>query len=393
MKPELPIIGQDDPEAPLPATEVEYALILSQMIEVAEQDPSQLRLAIYEFARAKLIYNTMNAKLAEKERLAISLEAAIAGVENFSRRRLENRRMVFSHEGTELADLLEKHVPQPMLEKSEPASAMREESVSAAPPKDALLSHARTAWDRAPQLNWFAIVLFIFVAVAGLVLFMQRSSPLRDDKKATASVASPEKKDAGSRTPDDVPKKNDAAGSDFPPASIPLPNDYGIYAVNGSTLLQLQPLAEQVPDKRIEMSTPITQVSQVTISDGAAKFIIYRRDFASDAPDRVEVRVVARVSRVVRFDAKGKPIFSPAPSSWIMRNIVYEFKVRPIPGRPEMLMVQAKDSALALPSGRYVISLKDRGYDFNVAGQVVDPAQCVERTDAMNGSFYSDCQQ
>lgn len=392
MKPELPIIGQDDPEASPPATEVEYALILSQMIEVAEQDPSQLRLAIYEFARAKLIYNTMNAKLAEKERLAISLEAAIAGVENFSRRRLENRRMVFSHGGTELADRLDKHLSQPMLEKSGPAPDRREESVSVAPPPDAWLTSARTAWDRAPQLNWFALALFIVVAVAGLILFMQRSS-LRDDKKATAPVVIPESKNAGSRRPDEALKKNDAAISDVPPPSIPLPTDYGVYAINGSTLLELQPLAEQVPDKRIEMSTPITQVSQAIIPDGAAKFIVYRRDFASDAPERVEVRVVARVSRIVRFDVKGKPIFSPAPSSWIMRNVVYEFKVRPIPGRPEMLMVQANDPALVLPSGRYVISLKDRGYDFNVAGQVVDPAQCVERTDAMNGSFYSDCQQ
>jgi len=36
------------------AQEVEFALILSRMINTVKEDPSQLRLAIYEFARAQL---------------------------------------------------------------------------------------------------------------------------------------------------------------------------------------------------------------------------------------------------------------------------------------------------------------------------------------------------
>jgi hypothetical protein len=44
-----------------------------------------------------------------------------------------------------------------------------------------------------------------------------------------------------------------------------------------------------------------------------------------------------------------------------------------------------------LPAGRYVLVLKDQGYDFTVAGKVSEPAQCLERTDAVNGSFYSEC--
>jgi len=28
-----------------------------------------------------------------------------------------------------------------------------------------------------------------------------------------------------------------------------------------------------------------------------------------------------------------------------------------------------------------------------VAGEITDAAQCLERTDAMNGSFYSECQK
>jgi len=37
--------------------------------------------------------------------------------------------------------------------------------------------------------------------------------------------------------------------------------------------------------------------------------------------------------------------------------------------------------------------LKDQPYDFTVAGEITDAAQCLERTDAMNGSFYSECQK
>ena len=50
MEPEFPSIEDDKMVSPH-AREVEYALILSQMINIAKEDPSQMRLAIYEFAR------------------------------------------------------------------------------------------------------------------------------------------------------------------------------------------------------------------------------------------------------------------------------------------------------------------------------------------------------
>ena len=61
------------------------------------------------------------------------------------------------------------------------------------------------------------------------------------------------------------------------------------------------------------------------------------------------------------------------------------FRVRPIAGNPEMVLVQPKDSDFALPAGRYVLALKNQGYDFTVAGKVTDPSQCLERIDAANG--------
>ena len=67
--------------------------------------------------------------------------------------------------------------------------------------------------------------------------------------------------------------------------------------------------------------------------------------------------------------------------------------MRPIPDNPEMLLVQSEKPDFELSPGRYVLVLKEQAYDFTVAGEITDAAQCLERTDAMNGSFYSECQK
>jgi hypothetical protein len=58
-----------------------------------------------------------------------------------------------------------------------------------------------------------------------------------------------------------------------------------------------------------------------------------------------------------------------------------------------MLLVQPEKADFGLPSGRYVLVLRNQGYDFTVAGELSDPAQCLERTEAANGVFYSDCEK
>jgi hypothetical protein len=173
---------------------------------------------------------------------------------------------------------------------------------------------------------------------------------------------------------------------------FPLPSDYGVYALANAELTELQFLSEQVPDKRVAISTPINQPSRTILPDGKPKFLVFRRDLAGSALDRIEVRVVARVTRALTFDSKGKPNWSPV-DTWNIRSLSYEFKVRPIAANPEMLLLQPRDADLTLPAGRYILALKNQGYDFTVAGKVTDPSHCLERTDAANGSFYTDCQK
>src|SRR6202022_2477462 len=92
--------------------------------------------------------------------------------------------------------------------------------------------------------------------------------------------------DAPSKLPPSVPS----------PPEFPIPGDYGVYVLDDGKLKELEALSEQVPDKRIAMSTPVTQPSRTILPNGRTKFVVYRRDLANNAPERVDVRVVAQVA-------------------------------------------------------------------------------------------------
>ena len=92
MKPDFPRVDLEKTISPH-AQEVECALILSQMINMVKEDPSQMRLAIYEFARARLQIDMSWADEEERRRLSAALETAIQGVEGFSARQDEKQRL------------------------------------------------------------------------------------------------------------------------------------------------------------------------------------------------------------------------------------------------------------------------------------------------------------
>jgi hypothetical protein len=397
MKPEFPRIDQDKTVSPH-AQEVECALILSQMINTVKEDPSQMRLAIYEFARARLTIDMSWAEEAERTRLSAALERAIEGVEEFSLRQDEKERLQPPTPSARIG--YSTSAAEPPL-----TSIVAIQPVNSAPkgilrPKEAYLRNdaqpivklqmRALAWRPA----WFWIGILLFGIAAGLVVYDNRTSILR----AAANLLSPttgwqiaKSAQQPSIPVPTQPSPGGAASSSSLP--FPLPSDYGVYAVSNTALSELQLLPEQVPDKRVAMSTPINQASRTFLPDGKAKFVVFRRDLAGNAPDRIDVRVVARVMRALTFDAKGKASFSPVSDAWNIRNVSYEFRVRPIAGNPEMLLIQAEKADFALPAGRYVLALKNQGYDFTVSGKVTDPMQCLERTEAANGEFYSDCQK
>jgi hypothetical protein len=182
-----------------------------------------------------------------------------------------------------------------------------------------------------------------------------------------------------------------AENADVQKLGFPLPSVYGVYAESEGKLYALEPLAIRVPDPRVAISAAISSPSRVTLPSGKIAFVVYRRDLASAAPDSVFVRVVARVTRELKFSDAGAPKTVDVKDEWAIRSKSFQFGVAPLNNSPEMIVLHPQDPQLALPSGRYALTLKGEGYDFTVAGPMTDPAQCLERTNALGGMVYSEC--
>jgi hypothetical protein len=177
VKPEIPSIEQDKMVSPH-AREVEYALILARMINIVKEDPSQMRLAIYQFARARLKIDTSWAEEAEREQLSAALETAIQGVEQFSVREEKER----LHLSTPLAQIGLGASPA----EAAPTSMLAIRRTNSAP--DDIPARKEVYWraaappvlevqtrPRVSRLARFSIGILLFGAVASLAVSIQRT--------------------------------------------------------------------------------------------------------------------------------------------------------------------------------------------------------------------------
>jgi len=174
-----------------------------------------------------------------------------------------------------------------------------------------------------------------------------------------------------------------------PMLPFPLPKTYGVYAGSTRQLTELQPLPIRVPDPRIRLSAEIKEPSRAIVGDGKLAFVVFRRDLLNSAPQTASVRVVARVARHMRV-VDGKAMVSPIEGAWRIRSKAYEFKVSPLEGHREMIVIQP-DAAFVFPAGRYALVLNGNGYDFTVPGPVTSPEQCLEQAEMLNGAVLSEC--
>jgi hypothetical protein len=176
-------------------------------------------------------------------------------------------------------------------------------------------------------------------------------------------------------------------------ADIPVPAEYGAYAVVKAKLTGLEQLPIRVPDPRVAISASFSTPSRTHLPVGQPQFVIFRRDLAANAPDRITVRLVAKVRRALTFDPKGNAKLTDVEQSWVIRNNSYQMKVAPLADNPEMIVVRPDPADFVLPSGRYALVLKGVGYDFTVDGPVTDMASCLERTDALDAPIYTECRK
>ena len=203
-------------------------------------------------------------------------------------------------------------------------------------------------------------------------------------------------------SPGGVPVQASAGGDPHPttvkgvpiPTSvggIPVPTEYGVYAVANGRLTELEQLQLKVPDPRVAISAAFSVPSRSHLPNGKIEFVIFRRDFANSAPDRVSARIVARVSRALSFDHEGHAKTAAVDESWVVRSNEYQLRVGPFADNPEMVLVHPDTTSFAFPSGRYALILKGIGYDFTVDGLQTDAAHCLEVTETLNAPVYSEC--
>jgi hypothetical protein len=171
--------------------------------------------------------------------------------------------------------------------------------------------------------------------------------------------------------------------------SFPVPKTYGVYAGGKGRLTELQPLPIRIPDPRIQLSAEIKEPSRAIVGDGKLAFVVFKRDLLNSAPQTVSVRVVARVARDMKF-VGGKAIISPIEGAWRIRSKAYQFKVSPLEGHREMILIEP-DPDFVFPAGRYALVLNGLGYDFTVPGPITSPEQCLEQAAMLNGTVLSEC--
>jgi len=431
------------PDGSTSSLEVDFALALLSGIESAKKHPAQLRHIVYELARVWLEGEVRkqghdgspSVNLCETPRLMLAFEAAIGHVERFSR---QQEKLPYPpadlrslHGPDCLADAAvsefrqspqayqarksnEAHAPYESHELYEP---VRGESADVPPPGlvEPNVTGSNQAWNTidtrglrgghvAKQQTGgsalllrglvfsFAVVVPSLVAYALLKPGVEMAPTARTSIVHVRHPAVPPTEATSSRpvlvaaaSPDFTSK---AAQSEQP--SWPLPSVYGVYAVSGGQLIELDPLVGRVPDK-VFMTSPISTPSRTRLADGRIGFIVFRRDVANSPPDRIAVRVIAKIKQSLKFSHNGKAETARLDDVWTVRNISYDFRVAPIRENSEMLLLRPENPEFEFAPGRYALVVKGQAYDFTVAGEITETAQCLERTEAANGTFYSEC--
>ena len=376
---------------PTTSTELDFSLVLARVIGSIENDPAQLRNVVYELARIKLEREVWQRQpplsMTEIRQLMRSLDTAINCVESVSLRHDESRalpsldRLIESSGGHPNHAISNER--KPILTFDQPLPAISDTSQVST----LVLSAARVAPRTLPygfRSRSLQLLAGISVAVFGLAIYLvlQRPFGFFGPQISTVEANAPASQQSNSAAVSPAIKQQTPAW--------PIPVTYGVYAISGGQLNELEPLGFRVPDPRVFMSTTIKSPSRTNLPDGRVVFIVFRRDIASTAPDRVNVRVIARIARALTFNSTA-PAATPLNEEWTMRSTSYELRVAPVIEQPEMVLFRPETPDFSFPAGRYALVLKGQAFDFTVSGPITEPGHCLERTEAANGTFYSEC--
>jgi hypothetical protein len=381
--------------------EVDFALVVSRLIDAAKNDPAQLRSSVYELARLKLLDQVSDENRYEQGRMIESLETAIRGVEIFSRREETAGPIALlgvSRDGSASRELT---VGGAQLEgASDVADRLSSRDRSLRSPLPTALSRSVGAPDivqmnvaparRLSPLMRSALIVGVIAVLAMSGIYIKRHV---DGAKVVSLVAGRWPANDQASQAAVHPPGPERGGSPQETRSPLLPKTFGVYAISADQLFELEMLQGRVPDARVAVSAAFNSPSHTTLPNGKVRFIVYRRDSFANAPDRVEIRVIAKVVSAMTFASTGKPTVAPTEDSWVIRNVSFGYRVGPVKEDAAMYEIRGDNDDAVLAPGRYALVIKGSAYDFTVAGKVVDQNHCLERIEASNGSFYSPCQK
>lgn len=339
---------------------VEFALVLARMVDSVQNDPEQMRAAIYELARHKLDEQLAAEHPNDVKHIKSSLEIAIRGVEVFFRDDKNRLLSLQSAGGSALPSIASANITE----------ASQRHSIEAA--ANGVERRQGAIWKKSP-----AIVLTLLLFLFGLLAFHTRPDLWVFGKKVKPQTAA-----LSPQTP--KPQRTEPPR---PPVRDPLlPTSYGVYAIGGGKLVALKLFPIPAPDIRIAISAAIETTSQSVLPSGKVRFVVYRRERAAASAERAEVRIVASIIGTNLYDRGNSEVADH--EKWVIRNVSFPYRIAPLKDHPEMDEITS-DAELA--PGRYALILNKEAYDFTVEGPLTDPRHCLERITAANGTFYSQC--
>ena len=384
-------------DKPTPAPEVHFALILSRVLGSVSHDPAQLRNLVYELAQIKLQKEVLQRdppiNPLEARHLTLALESAIERVETIHSEHDDLKPMQSLDRLTDSSEVTVKPRKPVDRPSGHTLDTDRWPSFSTRGMGRSRTLERSWFWPGAAPLLRGAMVAILAFALSSVLdrqfgLFGSQASQTvapvvqKIDRVGPKQVAQA----PGQILPSTTTLQSQSLG-------FPIPSVYGIYAVSGGQLHELEPLVGRVPDQRVFISTPIKTPSRTVLPDGRIEFIVYRRDAANNAPDRITVRVIAKILRAMTFNAAGQASTANVEDSWAIRNVSYDFRVAPLGENSEMLVIRPENVDFMFPAGRYGLVIKGQAYDFTVAGPITEAAQCLEGIKAENGTFYSECRR
>lgn len=370
--------------------EVEFALVLARTIDGLSKDPQQLRGAVYELAREKLLQLAQDDP-GEKARLMRALEVAIAGVEAHENKYAADRLALPSRSSNTNVAVPEYAIPATAAfrgsEYSTPIIASEITTLH-----EPLSRGAPRFWRWSSSTPMRAVAVLLFFGIISSVIVAQRKGMDLNALKNFERIGSLFASKPAAVAPPPAPVQTVAAPPVPEPAKASLrPRAYGVYSESGDKLYELQALPGKAPDPRIAISAAITRPAGTVVPSGKLKFVVFLRNPPSGALDNLDVRIVARVKRATSFNAAGKPVIADSESTWVIRNISIPFQAAPVKDDPQMFEIEPRDPDLALAPGRYALVMGGIAYDFAVDGPVTDKRQCLEQLNATNGTFYAEC--